>query len=34
MTPIWEQSDEIRIAAAQERLLKERVLAPRLMVAD
>jgi hypothetical protein len=25
MTPIWEQSDEIRIAAAQERLLKERV---------
>ena len=25
MTPIWEQSDEIRIAAAQQRLLKERV---------
>ena len=34
MTPIWEQSDEIRIAAAQERLLKERVLAPRLTAAD
>ena len=28
MTPIWEQSDEIRIAAAQERLLKERVGRP------
>jgi hypothetical protein len=25
MTPIWEQSDEIRIAAAEERLRKERV---------
>jgi hypothetical protein len=25
MTPIWEQSDEVRIAAAQQRLLKERV---------
>jgi hypothetical protein len=26
MTPIWEQGDEARIAAAQERLLKERVV--------
>jgi hypothetical protein len=25
MTPIWEQSDDVRIAAAQERIWKERV---------
>jgi hypothetical protein len=25
MTPIWEQSDDVRIAAAQERIWKERI---------
>jgi len=29
MRPIWEESDEIRIKAAQDRLLAERVLAQR-----